>query len=229
MAVSKRNLRSRVSVKHLQIDKSQTTVLIVIAAAVALSIFGLFATKVLISKGLYQRRVLNEKRTVSKQLQDNVESANKLFSQYQVFADASPNILGGNKEGDTNLDGDNPRIVLDSLPSIYDAPALASSLEKILSGRSVTIDSITVTDDPSATDEPEAKPQAKTATFSFNGKTSISNAPKLFGDFERSIRPFDVNKLVISGTDEELTLIVDLTTYYQPAKSLDLQPTKEVK
>ena len=35
------------------------------------------------------------------------------------------------------------------LPSTYDAPALATSLEKIITGRSLSIDSITVTDNPS--------------------------------------------------------------------------------
>jgi outer membrane protein OmpA-like peptidoglycan-associated protein len=116
------------------------------------------------------------------------------------------------------------------LPSTYDAPALATSLEKVIIGRSVTINSITVTDDPASySDEPEATPQPKAVTFSFEGTSTYQQAQQLLQDFERSIRPFDLNSLIIEGTDNTMKLTVGMTTYYQPAKSLNLKPTLEVK
>lgn len=220
----------KVSVKHLMIDQKQSSMLIVIVVATIVTVFGLVATKSLVSKGLYQRRALHERREVASTLKDNYDSAKTLFKQYKVFADQEPNMLGGLIDGSNNLDGVNPRLVLDALPSKYDAPAVASSIEKVLVGRNVTINSLSVTDDPASnSDKAQPSPQSKTITFSFEGKTNYSNSLQLLKDFERSIRPFDLNTLEISGSDSDLKLSVGMTTYYQPAKSLDLAATKEVK
>lgn len=222
--------KKKVSVKHLQIDKNQSTMLAVIAAAVVIVIFSLFATKSMVTKGLYQKRVLNARKSVAATLKANVDSAKTLKNQYEIFAEGSPNILGGTVDGSTNVDGTNPVIVLDSLPSVYDAPALATSVEKVLSGRNVVFNSLSVTDDPTTnSDSAQANPQSKAVPFSFEGTTDFPNAASVLQDFERSIRPFDLNTLEISGTDTQLKITVGMTTYFQPAKSLDLKPTKVVQ
>ena len=221
---------SKVSIKHLQIDKSQSTMLGVIAATVVIVVFSLFATKSMITTGLYQKRALHARKDVAATLKSNYTAARTLVGQYKVFAEADPNVLGGTVAGSANLDGSNPVIVLDSLPSIYDAPALATSLEKIMTGRGVTINSLTVTDDPSTnSDQAESQPKTKPVAFSFEGSTTFTGASQLLQDFERSIRPFDLNTLEINGSDNKLKLTVGMTTYLQPAKSLDLKATKEVK
>ena len=204
--------------------------LMVIAGAVAISVFCLVATKAIIVKGAYQRRALHARNQVVDQLKANVQAANSLFTQYQVFAQGNPNILGGFPGGSGNLDGDNPRIVLDSLPSTYDSPALATSLEKVMVGRGVTINSIDVKDDPiTNSDAPQAEPKYKTIQFSFKATADYQKAKQLMLDFERSIRPFDLNKMQIQGSDNSLKLDVTMTTEFQPAKSLDLKPTKVVQ
>lgn len=220
----------KVSVKHLQIDKNQSAMMGVIVAAVVIVVFSLFATKSMIVKGLYQKRALHARNEVAATLKANVASAQTLFNQYKIFAEQNPNILGGTTTGNTNLDGPNAVIVLDALPSKYDAPALATSVEKVLTGRNVTINSLTVTDDPNSnSDSAQAQPKPKSVVFSFEGTTDFAGATQLLQDFERSIRPFDLNTLEISGSDNKLKLTVDMTTYFQPAKSLDLTATKEVK
>ena len=221
----------KTSIKHIQIDKNQSTMLAVIAGAVVITIFSLFAAKALISKGLYQRRVLSAQHKVVGQLKTNLSAANTLFTQYSsAFAGQDPNFLGGSLNGSGNLDGDNPRLTLDALPSTYDAPALATSLEKIITGRSLTINSITVTDSPTTyPDQPQAVPKPQPVTFQFEATGTFQQAQQLLQDFERSIRPFDLNTLQISGTDQNMQLTVGMTTYYQPAKSLNLKPTMEVK
>jgi hypothetical protein len=208
------------SIKHVQINRSQSTMLAIIAAATVVVVFSLFATKTLIVKGAYQRRALHARKDV----------VTKLFDQYKVFADQDPNFLGGTLKGGTNLDGDNPRLVLDALPSKYDAPALASSVEKLLQGENVSISSLSVKDDPAGnSDQPQPEPIPTPMAFSFEGTTSYPTAALLLADFERSIRPFDLNTLEISGTDSQLKLTVGMTTYFQAAKSLNLKPTVEVK
>jgi hypothetical protein len=221
---------AKTSIKHVQINKDQTTVLVVVAVAIVITIFGLFAIKALIVKGMYQRRALSARHQVVDQLKENYSAATSLASQYKVFVAQDPNVLGGSINGNSNLDGDNARIVLDSLPSTYDAPALATSIEKVLTGRTVTINSIDVTDDPiTNTDTPQAEPKTKPVAFSFIGTSNYQTSKQLLQDFERSIRPFDVNTLELSGSDTSLKLTVSMTTYFQPARSLELQATKEVK
>jgi hypothetical protein len=218
------------SIKHIQISKDQTKMLTVIAAAVVIVVFGLFGTKAMITKGLYQRRALNARRQVVDQLKANIDAANTLFKQYGVFAIENPNLLGGSATGSASLDGDNPELVLDALPSKYDAPALASSVEKILIDQNVSISSLTITDDPSSnSDKPVPKPQAQPISFTFTASSSYAGITKLLQTFERSIRPFDITTLQISGTDNLMQLTAGVTTYYQPAVSLDLSATKVVK
>ena len=220
----------KVSIKHIQINKSQSSILIVIALATLITVFSLVASKAIVTKGLYQRRALHARREVVDQLKKNYDSAQKLFTQYKVFADAEPNVLGGSKTGTGNTDGDNPRIVLDALPSKYDAPALASSLEKILTMQNISIASLSVTDDPTGnSDKPQQSPEAKTIPFSFSATTNYDGALKLMQKFEQSIRPFDVSTLDISGSDNSMHLTLQMNTYFQPAKSLDLTAKKEVK
>ncbi len=220
----------KVSVKHLQINKSQSSMLAVVAAAVAIVVFGLFATKALVVKGLYQRRALHAQREAVATLKDNYSAAQTLFTQYKVFAGGDPNILGGNPTGNGSLDGDNPRIILDALPSTYDAPALATSLEKILTSQAITISALSIVDDPASnSDQPTANPQAKALSFTFSGTTNFQGSQKLFQKFEQSIRPFNLNTLQITGTDNIMQISAKMTTYYQPAKSLDLSLQREVK
>jgi len=204
--------------------------LAVIATAVVLVVFSLFATKAIVQKGIYQRHVLHARRDVVNTLKSNYTAAQTLVTQYNVFATQDPNMLGGKIDETDNLDGDNPKIVLDALPSSYDAPALASSVEKILLGKNVTINSIAVTDDPNlSAATSQQNPQPQPIAFSFIGTTTFASGFQLIQDFERSIRPFDVNSIEIDGSDNQLRLTVNMTTYTQPAKSLDLTPTLEVK
>lgn len=221
---------TKVSAKHLQIDKTKSTILAVVAVAILVTIFSLFATKALISKGLYQRRAIKEKKDVAQTLKSNVDAAHKLVNQYQDFQQQDPNVLGGSVSGKGNQDGDNARIALDALPSKYDAPALASSLEKLMGGRNVTIRGIDVKDDPAGNpDDSQAIPELTTMPFSFEGATSFKNAKNIISDFEHSIRPFDITSLELTGTDEALRLTVSGNTYFQPAKSLSLDTMKEVE
>lgn len=220
----------KVSIKHLQIDKSQTTMLVVIAITTAVAVFGIFGIKALVSKGLYQKKALHARREAADKLKSNYSAATTLFTQYKVFAEHEPNLLGGQIKGNASQDGDNARIVLDSLPSKYDAPALASSIEKVLTDQNFKFASLSVQDDPAGNpDTPETKPTEKTITFTFIGSTTYAGAVKVLQAFERSIRPFDVTNLQISGTDQALQITVSVNTYYQPAKVLDLSPKMEVK
>lgn len=223
-------MSEKTSIKHLLIDKANSTMLAVVAVAAFVTVFSLFATKYMIEKANYQRRAINAKHKVLDQVKANITASQSLITQYKVFAKENPNVLGGTIDGKSNLDGDNARVTLDALPSKYDAPALASSIEKLLLGRNVAIGGIDVKDDQSANpDQAQAQPTTMPANFSFEASSSYATIQQLIQDFERSTRPFDITSLEISGTDANLRVKASAITYYQPAKSLKLSVTKEVK
>lgn len=94
----------------------------------------------------------------------------------------------------------------------------------------MAIQSIDVKDDPASNpDQAQAVPTATLVSFSFGVGSDFKTMQQLIQDFERSIRPFDVTTLDLSGTDTSLVAKVGITTYYQSAKSLNLSVTKEVK
>src|SRR5689334_22008086 len=122
------------STKRIQVSKATATIVGTIAAAAFIAVFSLIASQALLSQRAYQSRVIAGKEKAKKQLEDNIKAVNVLSTQYKAFIGTSQNIIGGNPSGSGERDGDNARIVLDALPSKYDFPALAASLEKILGG-----------------------------------------------------------------------------------------------
>src|SRR3989344_1046329 len=219
----------RTSIKHFQIDKAQSRTVTVIATATVIIVFSLFASKSLLSQGSYQRRVINHKHETVEQLKNNVSAGKDLVTQYQVFAQANPNLLGGNPDGPGPLDGNNARLVLDALPNKYDFPALTSSIEKLMAGRGISIRTIGGTDDEATnTGEPSPDPQPKTIGFSVEGITTYPNSMELIKDFERSIRPFDFTTFELNGDANQIRITINANTYYQPPKGLDVG-SKEIK
>lgn len=219
-----------ISGKHAELNKAQTTMLGVVAGSVVIVIFCLFGIKAMISKGAYQQRVLSAKNQVVKQLQANYTAAQALSKTYQTFASADPNILGGKVTGSGGTDGNNAQIVLDALPSTYDAPALASTVEKILGNHGVDIQSINVTDDSANNpNTPVAQPSPVTMSFSFAGTSDYNTDKKVMQDFEKSIRPFDVSTLELSGSDGQLQMTLTMNSYYQQSQAVNLNVKKVVK
>ncbi|MGH7157366.1 MAG: hypothetical protein ACREGG_04640 [Candidatus Saccharimonadales bacterium] len=225
------NLRE--SVKHFEIQKARSQTTAVVAIAVAVTIFSLVSTKSLLSQGAYQRRVINTKHTADAQLEANVNNAKNLVTQYnQVFEGASStNFIGGQNDKSSSAippNGDNARIVLDALPSTYDYPALITSVNKMVNNDGVTEAGISG-DDQSATQssDPVANPQPVPMQLTVSGQASYANVQQLINDFERSIRPFDITSLELTGSESSMNFNMTLTTYFQPPKSLDYT-TKEI-
>ncbi len=218
----------KISVKHIEIGKTNNFIMLVAAIASIITIFSLISAKALVSQSAYQRKVLAEKSKAVKQLKDNVNAANTLKSQYDVFESGNPNIIGGqggSNPGNGPSDGDNARIVLDALPSQYDFPALTSSLERIMTNDHVAIQSIGGTDQGStttSTSSSDGKSQAIVIAFSGVVLTDYATSQNLIKDFERSIRPVDITNLTLAGSSSAMTITLQANTYYQPGVSLTI-------
>src|SRR5690606_10637885 len=117
------------------------------------------------------------------------------------FVETPDNVIGGNPSGTGDNDGDNAKIVLDALPSKYDFPALATSLEKILKTRNYQINSISGTDDEVAQSSQTTATTPIEMPFELSATGNINTAKDLLVLLERSIRPIQVDTVDISGSN----------------------------
>ncbi|MDQ2973672.1 MAG: hypothetical protein M3Q79_04305 [bacterium] len=220
---------SRTSKKHVLIDKANQVALIALSVAVAVFIFSLFASWALIKQNSYNQKVIGVKKKALSQIKTNKANIDQLIKSYESFATEPVNVIGGNPTGTGPKDGDNPRIILDSLPSQNDFPGLASSLEKLVQTQGgVSIGSLGGSDSgstPSATEEvvavPINGPQSVEIPLSVN--SSYPQLQTFVRSLEASIRPVYVAKLTISGSDADMSLNLDLNTFYQPEKTFTVR------
>ena len=209
------------SIKRTLIEKSNATIVIVTSGACFIVVFCLVASLALVNQFSYQNRIITASKTALKQLQQNLQAVQSLKTSYSAFIGTPTNIIGGNPIGTGPQDGTNTKIILDALPSKYDYPALVTSLENILTSQSVQIQSITGTDAAtsqvaSQSSDPTPQPMPFQVVVSGN-YTSIQNVIQAF---DRSVRPFQIQSMELTGDQSKLTLTVTAQTYWQPAKSL---------
>lgn len=217
--------------KRMQIDRAKAITVGSVGTAVFLVIFSFIGSKALLSQRGYQSRVTKEQEKAVKQLRENIKATEQLDSSYKTFVGQSTNVLGGNSSGQGDKDGNNAKIILNALPSKYDFPALATSLEKILIDRSFKIESISGTDDEvaqSASTLPNGNQVPVEIPFRFSVKGSYDSLQSLVDVLERSIRPFNIRSMSLSGKNSTMQIDIDATTYYLPEKQLNF-PTKVVK
>lgn len=216
-----------------QMEKSSSSVVATVAVAMIVVVFCLFAAKALFAQGSYQRRVVDAKQDTVKQLEDNIEAAQSLSTQYDSFESANPNAIGGKSDVAENAappDGKNSRITLDALPTQYDFPALISSLSKLFSLHAITGANIGGSDQSASfSNQPSTKPQPVTISqIPLNGTMSYDVMKAFIADMERSIRPYDITNLQFSGNAGSMTMTINTNTYYQPATTIGLE-SKEIK
>ena len=218
------------SIKRTLIAKSNTTIVAVTSAACFIVVFCAVASVSLVSQFAYQNRIISADQTALKQLKDDIQASKSLETSYKAFTNTSTNIIGGNPTGTGSQDGSNAKIVLDALPSKYDYPALATSLEKILTSQTVQIQSITGTDDAAnqSTNQSSIEPAPQPMPFQIIVQGNYDSIKNVVDAFERSIRPFQVQSLELAGDQSQLSLTISAQTYYQPSKNLNIR-TKAVQ
>jgi len=216
------------STKRVLIDQASRTLVIATAIAAFVVVFSLFASKALLNQRAYQARVIGGKEKAVAQLKTNIDSVSKLVAAYQDFVSPATNVLGGDPKGSGDKDGDNAKIVLDALPSKYDFPALATSLEKIMKDGGFAVSGIAGKDDEvnQSLQTAQSNPQPIEIPFQLSINGTFDKIKTLIDTLEHSIRPFEINKLDMSGADDNLSVSIDAKTYYLPEKTLNIQ--KEV-
>lgn len=216
--------QTQVSLKRIGVDKTNSRIVGITAAAAFVVVFCIIASISLFGTLLYQNKVIGVKKTAVTQLEANLKARDSLVTSYKAFVSTPQNIIGGSTTGSSSNDGNNAKIILDALPSKYDYPALANSLEKLATSQGVAIKSISGTDDEVAQDVSSAKSTQPIAIpFDMTVSGSYDAIKNFVGAMERSIRPMQLQKTDISGSQEELTLTFTAQTFYQPEKTLGIK------
>lgn len=198
--------------KHIAVDKANTQVIVAVSVAVASIVFALFASLSLFEKIKYQNKVISARNKASAQLTKNVESTQTLVNSYVVFDSSTGSVIGTSDK--------NSKIVLDALPSKYDFPALATSLESIVRGAGLAVSSIAGHDEEATAVQSSVEPTIVAIPFDVAATGNYESVQRFIKDLERSIRPMKIKTVQISGAQNSLTVLVSAETYYMPAREL---------
>jgi hypothetical protein len=238
--------------KKAKIDKANAVILGFIAVASFVVVFSLVSTRYLINQFSYQVRVQSAQDKSIKALEQDKTAANDLVKSYERFNDETTNIIGGTVNGENGSNGDNAKIVLDALPSVYDYPALITSVQSLISQtQGVVTESISGTDvgtastsatgaasttattSTTATSTPPATSTSAPSTpiampFTFSVQGSYAQMQQVITTFQESIQPMQILSISINGSDQTMTMNVSAQSYYLPASGFSVN-TENVK
>jgi hypothetical protein len=214
--------------KRSLISKANSTIVIATTVAAFVLVFTLVAGKSLLNQAAYQNRVIDAKKTALERLEADLEARDQLQEAYDDFVADDPNVLAGSPDGNGEQDGDNARIVLDALPSRYDFPALTTSLERLVTSQNLKIVSISGTDQE-ATEGAKSlstNPTPVAMPFQVQVNGTYEGVQNLIDVFLRSIWPFQIQTIELTGDEGNMNARIEAQTFYQAQK--DLKITTEV-
>lgn len=224
------------SSKRMQIDKANSTIVLVVSIAAVVTAFSLMSVRALLGQKSYQGRVITEQTKALGVSDKNVKAVDALVASYKAFNDTPDNIIGGSTAGRDKNNGDNSKIILDALPSQYDFPALISSYEKIFKDRNFDVGGIAGATDMLDGTAPTTAPGAAVSTappatagtsaveipLQLTVKGSYDATQEFLSALDRNIRPVYVNSMEIIAGQGSATVSVTAKTFYQPGKSLQI-------
>jgi Tfp pilus assembly protein PilO len=85
------------------------------------------------------------------------------------------------------------------------------------------IDSFVGTDESETAAQSSVNPEPVEISFSITVKGRYDDLQKFIDNLDRSIRPMKINSISISGSDNNISAELAMTTYYQPQASIDVE------
>lgn len=211
----------KVSAKHLIIEQNSTLIFLIVGVAAAVLSFTIVSGISLGQRFMYQNRVIDARNKAADQIEKNNESVQTLKTSFNDFDGATESVIGTADR--------NSKIILDALPSKYDFPALAASIDKLVKLTNGLRDvAFSGTDNEATAQQSSADPQPIEIPISISGNGNYESIQKLILNIQASIRPIKINNLSLSGSQDNMSFAMSLTTYYMPAKVLEIN-SEEIK
>jgi Tfp pilus assembly protein PilO len=206
------NISSKIVSRRSLVDKGTKAVFVAtIVASVVLS-FSIVMFRTFSEQRAYNSKVIAGKEKARDNLLVNEKAAKKLSLD---FIELEKNPLA------------NSKLALNALPTKYDFPAVAASVEKIIIDGGYKLESFRG-EDIIENSQDSSSPKPKEIAFQVEISGNYESIKKFTDDMLRSIRPFKITKMEVSGVDNKMTANYKITTYYQNPVVLEF-PTKVVK
>lgn len=193
--------------KRQLIEKSNSTVVLVLAAAAFVLVFCLVILNFLWDLNGHNRRVISSKDQAAKILENNVQQIPELVTSFNVFE------AGEVKSSDA----------LDALPSKYDYPALATSMESLVSRSGLVLVVFSGDDEEESAIQSETDPNPIEIEFTLQVEGTYANVQKFIENLQKTTRPITVKNIEMKGSDSNMKVTLDAVTYYQPATDLNVE------
>ncbi len=218
------NEKSRISLRHIQIDKANALMVAAIAGAAACLVFSLVSVAALYQQAKYNAKVIKAKETTVTQIKNDINSLGQLKTSYEAFVREPTNIIGGSSVGQGNKDGDNAKITLDAMPSVYDFPGTVSGFNKILNESKSYNDPKINGSDQELTEQANTTAAPVELPFSASANGSAAGVQDFLSVLDRSIRPMSVKSVSFSGDSSgNLDVSAQLTVFYQPKMKFEVK------
>lgn len=201
----------QIASRRERISRANSTIFIAVAITSVIVVFSLISIRFLWNQKSYNDQVITAKTTARDTIQANIANLDTLSEQFPELRDNATI---------------NAQTILHALPPVYDYAGLASSVSFLARESGVSFVG-GLGEDTSASavkSAPTSAPVEIPLTIEVNG--SYTSVRRFVANLERSIRPFTVTAVEYSGTNSDLTVSITATTYYQPARTLDVM--KEV-
>ena len=195
------------STKHFQIEKTKRNVFLMVALAGVVVSITLVLGKFIFDWSAFNTRVLSAQSESIGNLEENIENAQGIVNEYRAFEGTSQDISA--------------KDILDALPAEYDFTAWNSSLQFIVGLNSLKIESLSGDDLSLEAEVKSIEPTPISFDFSLGAQGRYGDIEAFVIDLKRSIRPIQLKRMVLSGSESSLSIEVSGQTYYQPAQSLD--------
>lgn len=193
---------------------SRTMFLWVTIASVAVS-FLLVGAQFLFQQFMFNSKVFSAKDKAAATLAENKENAEKLKEEFgPLDAGTNPNV--------------NSTKILNALPRELDTSAFGTSLQQIIAPRSgVTLESVNIEGgEEGATEDSTPTPHEINVSLTVAGQ--YDQISQFIRDLEITIRPIKVRTMNLTGSDSNTRAAIELTTYYQPSKKVEVKK-EEIK
>lgn len=207
--------------KRQLIEKANTKMFAVVAAASVVVAFSIVAINFMWDQASYNDRVHTEKEAARDTLESNIASATSLREDL-IELNEQDDIIKG-QDGKSNT-----AVVLDALPRKYDFPALRTSIDKLTKISGVKLLGFNGSDNESDAIQTMIDPVPEPIEFSMSVEGDYDAINQFYQDIENTIRPLQITKLAMSGKDSNMTLALNVITYYQPSVNVEIQ-TKVVE
>lgn len=205
---------NELSSKYLLIKKASSNMFVAVVVASVIVSFSIVISKFLFDLMQFNSTVEEAQAQSISRLETNISNFEQLSADYTNF-ESGPKLIGsqGNRS--------NSRTVFDSLPSRYDFPAIASSIENIARRSSVEFTGFSGDDNQEGAVTSEAIPVPVEIPFSITIAGNYQQIQRFFTRLDQSIRPFKVNNVQMSGSDDNLRVSIQMSTFYQPAVNVN--------